>query len=128
MRLLAIVTCIFLGGCSSEVFELPVAYPPEASKVMEGAKKAANEEKIVGPVEVSALREAHALGPGPYVLCIRGNSSATPGTRTYAVFFKDRAYFTTRISVMLDSCETAAFAPLGTGPFLPPEPPKRPPS
>jgi hypothetical protein len=81
-----------------------------------GAKTAANELKLVGPVEVSAVRQAHPLGPGPYILCIRGTNSLT-GTHAFAVFFKNNDYVTTRTAVMIDNCEAQPFTPLGTGPF-----------
>jgi hypothetical protein len=112
---------MFLGGCSSAIYDLPpievpATYAPQLSKAMEGAQKAANELSLVGPVEVSAVREAYPLGPGPYVLCIRGTGSS-PVIRTYAVFFKNDTYVGTRSSVIIDSCDAQSFAPLGNGPF-----------
>jgi hypothetical protein len=114
MRLLAVLACLVLGACSA--YDMPPTYAPELSKAMEGAKKGANSEKLVGPVEISAVREAYPLGPGPYILCIRGTNSIV-GTRTYAVFFKDNDYVSARMSVIIDNCEAQAFTPLGTGPF-----------
>ena len=117
MRFLAVLACLSLGGCSSQVYDLPPPmHAPEVSVAIDGAKKAANEAKLVGPVEVSAVREAYPLGPGPYILCIRGTNSQTPA-RTYAVFFENGAYVATRTSLIIDQCETQTFAPLGTGPF-----------
>ena len=115
MRLLAVLACLVLGACFA-AYDLPPTYPPEPSKALEGAKRGANEEKLVGPVEISAVREAHPLGPGPYILCIRGANSLT-GMHVYAVFFKNNTYVSTRMSVMIDNCETQAFTPLGIGPF-----------
>lgn len=78
----------------------------------------------MGPVEVSAVRKAYPLGPGPYVLWIRGNNAQT-GTRPYAVFFKNDEYVAVRSSVMIDECEVHAFTPLGTSPFsVEPDKPK----
>lgn len=112
---------VLLGGCSSAVYDLPsvevpIIYPPSVSKVLDGAKRGANEVKLVGPVEISSAREAYPLGPGPYLVCIRGANAL--GMRTYAVFFKNDSYISTRSSVIIDSCETQAFSPLGSGPFL----------
>jgi hypothetical protein len=115
MRLLAVLTCLFLGACST-VYDLPPVYAPELSKAIEGAKRGANAEQLVGPVEISAVREAHPLGLGPYILCIRGTNSIV-GMRTYAVFLKNNDVASTRMSVIIDNCETQAFTPLGTGPF-----------
>jgi len=116
MRWLIVSTCLVLGACSSTVYDPPPVYAPELSKAIEGAKAAANEVKLVGPVEVSAARQAHPLGPGPYILCIRGTNSLT-GTRTFAVFFKNDDYVTTRTPVIMDNCEVQPFTPLGIGPF-----------
>jgi hypothetical protein len=126
MRVLAIVSCLILGACSSTVYDLPPNYAPELSKAMEGAKKGANETKLLGPVEWSEVREAYPLGPGPYILCVRGSNSVIPGIHTYAVFFKNDNYVAVRRSVIIDACETQLFSPLGTGPFA--EPVKPPPS
>ena len=115
MRLLAVLACLVLGACFA-VYDLPPTYAPEPSKALEGAKKGANEEKLVGPVEISAVREAHPLGLGPFILCIRGVNPLT-GTRTYAVFFKNNDYVSTRMSVIIDNCDAQAFTPLGIGPF-----------
>lgn len=100
--------------------------PPDPAIAMGVAKVASNEAKLVGPVEVSPVREAHSLSPGPYLLCIRGSIPNAPGTRAYAVFFKNNEYVASRSLVDLDTCETQAFYPLGVGPF--PAPAKQPPT
>ena len=122
MRSSAVLVSMVLSACSTvPAYVPPPTYAPELSKALTGAKKAANEEKLAGPVEISAVREAHPLGSGPYILCIRGANSFT-GMRTYAVFFKNNNYVSSRMSVMLDNCETQAFTPLGVGPFPLPKP------
>ena len=119
MRVFVILACLVLAACSS-VYDLPPVSAPDPEAATAAAKKASNEEKLVGAVEVSAVREAHPLGPGPYILCLRGAESATAPRRTYAVFFKNNDYVAARMSVIIDSCETQAFTSLGTGPFPPP--------
>jgi hypothetical protein len=57
MRLLLVLACFVLGACSA-VYDLPQTYAPEPSKATEGAKKGANDEKLVGPVEISMVRQA----------------------------------------------------------------------
>ena len=116
MRLLAVLACLVLGACFA-AYELPPTYAPEPSKALEGAKRGANFEKLVGPVEVSAVREAHPLGLGPYMLCIRGINFLSEKRHTYAVYFKNNDYVSTRMSVIVDNCEVQAFTPLGIGPF-----------
>ena len=104
--------CCVLAACSSLVIELPIISAPEPLKAVEGAKKAAAVEKLVGLLEISAVREAHPLSPGPYILCIRGGVSDTALRHTYAVFFKNDVYVGTRMSVMVDNCDAQVFAPL----------------
>jgi hypothetical protein len=121
MRLIIILPLVILGGCSSTDVELPpvvvpVIVAPNESSATIGAKKAANEANLVGPVEISAVRKAYPLGPGQYLLCIRGTNAQT-GTRAYAVFFKNDDYVAVRSSVIIDECETQPFTPLGTAPF-----------
>src|SRR5712671_3427057 len=81
--------CLGLAACSS-IYDLPLVTAPEPAKVVEGVRKAATEEKLVGLLEMSAVPEAYPLGlggSGPYTLCIRGAESAT-GPR--GVFQKQR--------------------------------------
>jgi hypothetical protein len=114
MRALIIMASFGLAACSTH-YDQPLVTAPEPAKAIEGAKKAAAEEKLAGPLEISAVREAYPLGPGgsgPYVLCIRGAVSATGQRRTYAVFFKNNDYVETRMSVIIDHCEAEAFTPL----------------
>jgi hypothetical protein len=118
MRLLVVLPCLVLGACST-VYDIPATYAPEPSKALDGAKRGANEEKLIGPVEMSEVRQADPLGPGPYMFCIRG-ANPTVGTRTYAVFFKNNDYVASRMSIMLDHCETQAFMPMGSAPFIDP--------
>jgi hypothetical protein len=119
MRVFIVLTCFGLAACSS-VYNLAPVTAPDPETATKAAKKASNEEKLVGSVEVSAVREAQPVSPGPYVLCIRGAESATGPRRTYAVFFKNNDDLGARMSVMIDSCERQAYTPLGIGPFPPP--------
>jgi len=116
MRVFVVLACFVLAACSS-VYNLPPVIAPDQEAAAKAAKKASNEEKLVGSVEVSAVQEDHLVSPGPYILCIRGAVSGTAPLRTYAVFFKNNDDVGTRMSVIIDSCETQAFTPLGTGPF-----------
>jgi hypothetical protein len=125
MRVYVVLACFVLAACSS-VYDLPLVTAPDPEAATKAAKQASNEEKLVGSVEVSAVREAHPVSPGPYILCIRGAESATALHRTYAVFFKNNDYVGARMSVMIDSCEKQTFTPLGTGPFPSPDKAKGP--
>jgi hypothetical protein len=125
MRWLAILTCLSLGGCAAAVYDLPPTQAPEPSAAIEGAEKGANEARLLGPVEVSAVREAHPLAPGTHILCIKGINSLGPNPRTYAVFLKNNKYVTARTSLIMDDCDAQTFTALGNGPFtLPVKPPE----
>lgn len=116
MRCLVALSCLGLSGCSSAVYDLPAAVAPDSTAAIEGARKGASEARLVGPVEVSAVQQSHPLGPGPYHLCIRGNSQGVSGQRVFAVFLKGNEYVTVRMAVMVDDCELQAFSPLDLGP------------
>ena len=71
----AVLVCFTIAACSpAEELSIPAYVPPSMPTVAaasEGIKKAATEEKLTGPIEMSDLRETDH-GPGRFVLCIRG--------------------------------------------------------
>jgi hypothetical protein len=115
MRALLVLLCSTLAACASPV-ESPLikAYVPPSmptsAAASEGIKKAATEEKLTGPIEMSDLRETDH-GPGRFVLCIRGVDLKYRRVRTYAVFFDNNDYEGSRISVMIDDCEKQDYRP-----------------
>jgi len=72
---------------------------------------AVREEKLVGPVEVSAVRPA-LVGPGQYLLCLRRAQSPSGPLRTHSVFFDNDVYKGSRLSAINEACEAEAFRPL----------------
>lgn len=113
--LLAAISAVLLASCSTADIPPSVYIPPAAptpEKALEGARKAADEEKLVGAIEFSIARETKSFGPGRYLLCLRGSRSLAEPRRTYAVFFDNNDYKGARMSVILDECETQAFSPL----------------
>jgi hypothetical protein len=115
--------CLGLAACSS-IYDLPLVTAPEPAKVVEGVRKAAAEEKLVGLLEMSAVREAYPLGlggSGPYILCIRGAESATGPRRTCAVFFKNNEcrHPIDVISVLARRREPASFLERSSGQLAP---------
>src|SRR5882757_10861836 len=68
MRVFVVLACFVLAACSS-VYNLPPVIAPDQEAAAKAAKKASNEEKLVGSVEVSAVQEDHLVSPGPYILC-----------------------------------------------------------
>ena len=104
-----------LAACGG--IDLPAAVDtplavPTPDKALEGARKAADEEKLTGLIEVSGIREGKSLGPGEYMLCLRGSPSPLEPHRTYAVFFNNDEYRGVRLSIIMDECESQAFNPL----------------
>jgi hypothetical protein len=83
---------------------------PTTAAASEGIKKAATEEKLTGPIEMSDLRETDH-GPGRFVLCIRGVELKYRRVGTYAVFFDNNDYKGSRMSVMIDDCEKQDYRP-----------------
>jgi hypothetical protein len=129
---LVLLLCFTLAACSPSENLSPIKpYVPPSMPTVAAANKgigqAVAEEKIVGTVEMSDLRETDH-GPGRFMLCIRGVESKYRRVTTYAVFFDNDDYKGTRMSVMIDDCEKQAYrpyvgAPLATPPSPAPAPP-----
>ncbi len=116
------VSAVLLSACSGADLPPMIDTPlvaPTPEKALAGAHSAADEEKLTGFIEVSEAREGKSLGPGDYMLCLRGSPSPSEPRRTYAVFFVNDDYKGVRLSVILDECEKQAFSP------LPPKPPPK---
>ena len=116
MRFSAILSCLVVAACSS-ASDGPAPPPrvrpsaPSPEAALAGAKVAVVEEKLVGLVEVSAVRPA-VVGPGQYFLCLRGAQSPSGPRRTHAVFFNNDDYRGSRLSAINEACEAEAFRPL----------------
>jgi hypothetical protein len=109
------MSTVFLAACGGPDLP-PLAYTPPVAptpeKALQGARNAANEERLTGFIEVSGIREGESLGPGEYMLCLRGAASSFQPRQTYAVFFNNDEYKGVRLSVILDECEKQTFSPL----------------
>jgi hypothetical protein len=119
--LLVTVSAALLTACGQDLppaIDTPLV-APAPDKALKGAYQAVSEEKLTGFIEVSEVREGKSLGPGEYLLCLRGAPSPFTPRRTYAVFFDNDEYKGVRLSVILDECEKQAFSP------LPPKPPSK---
>ncbi|MBV9982491.1 hypothetical protein [Bradyrhizobium sp.] len=113
--LAAIMSAASLASCTPDVPMTQYVPPsaPSPATALAGARQAAEEEALVGLIERSEVREADPpLGPGRYVLCVRGANKVSAIRRTYAVFFDNDDYKGARMSVILDGCEKQAFAPM----------------
>jgi hypothetical protein len=113
--LVVTMSAALLAACSGADLPPAVDTPlaaPTPDKALEGAHKAADEEKLTGLIELSGVREGKSLGPGEYMLCLRGSPSPAEPRRTYAVFFNNDEYRGVRLSIIMDECESQAFSPL----------------
>ena len=84
---------------------------PTMDAASKGITRAAAEEKLTGPIEMSDLRQTDH-GPGRFVLCMRGLQSKDGRIGYYAVFFDNNDYKGSRMSVIMDNCEKQDYRPV----------------
>jgi hypothetical protein len=116
MRRAAILLSLMLAACSSDpsipasTYVLPS--PPTQNAIVPIATAAAAEAKLAAPLQISAVRQTDH-GPGQYFICLReANPPPDKRQRYYSVFFDNDTYKGSRLSVIMDECETQAFSPL----------------
>src|SRR5271165_5401572 len=86
----------------------------------------AAETKLTGPLQISAVRPTDH-GPGQYFICLReANPPPDKRQRYHSVFFDNDTYKGSRLSVIMDECETQAFSPLPTAAPTTPAPNAKP--
>jgi hypothetical protein len=114
VRYPVILLGLLLSACSTVDASPPVYVapsPPSLTALRDGIKKASAEEKLSGPIEMSALRKADR-GFGQYFACIREANSSSERHAAYSVFFDNDDYKGVRQSVIIEACETQTFSPL----------------
>jgi hypothetical protein len=77
---------------------------------LQGVANAANEEELLGDLEISDIRGSD-FGFGPWMICLRGSRAIGPSY--FAVFFKNEDYQGVRLSVMSEDCEHQTYSPTG---------------
>jgi hypothetical protein len=113
VRYPVILLGLLLSACSTVDAPAPVYVapsPPSLLALREGIKKASSEEKLSGPIELSALRKADR-GFGQYFVCMREANSSSDRHAAYSVFFDNDDYKGVRQSVIIEACETQVFNP-----------------
>jgi hypothetical protein len=113
----AILLSLMLAACSNDP-SIPAAptyvppSPPTPNAIVAVATAAAAEAKLAAPLQISAVRPTDH-GPGQYFICLReANPPPDKPQRYYSVFFTNDTYKGSRLSVIMDECETQAFSPL----------------
>jgi hypothetical protein len=119
LRPAAILLSLMLAACSSDP-GLPASIyapyvppsPPTQKAIVAVATAAA--AKLAAPLQISAVRQTDH-GPGQYFICLReANPPPDKHQRYYSVFFDNDTSEGSRLSVIMDECETQAFSPLPT--------------
>jgi hypothetical protein len=117
--ILLLLLSLMLAACSSDPGLPASTYPPYVppspptqNAIVAPATGAAAEAKLAAPLQISAVRQTDH-GPGHYFICLReANPPPDKRQRYYSVFFDNDTYKGSRLSVIMDECETQAFSPL----------------
>ena len=127
----AILLSLMLAACSSDPSSptTPVYVPPSPpteQAIVATVPGVAAETKLTGPLQISAVRPTDH-GPGQYFICLReANPPPDKRQRYHSVFFDNDTYKGSRLSVIMDECETQAFSPLPTAAPTTPAPNAKP--
>ena len=115
MRLSVLPLCFLLAACSSHMEDTPAATinPPDPSKVTATLRAVAAQAKLAEPVEISGPVAANPISAIPWIICLRSGATEESKRHTYSAFFKNDEYVSSRMSVVVDHCETQAFSALG---------------
>ena len=115
MRLSVLPLCFLLAACSSLTEDVPAATinPPDPSKVTASLRAVAVQAKLAEPVEISGPVAANPISAVPWIICLRSGTTEESKRHTYSAFFKNDEYVSSRMSVVVDHCETQAFSALG---------------
>ena len=108
---------LMLAACSSDPSLTMSTYvppfPPTQKAIVPVATATAAEGKLVAPLQISAVRQTDHGGPGQYFICLReANPPSDKRQRYYSIFFDNDTSKGSRLSVIMDECETQAFIPL----------------
>jgi hypothetical protein len=110
---------LMLAACSSDPSLSASTYvppsPPTQTAIVSVATATAAEAKLAAPLQISAVRQTDHGGPGQYFICLReANPPSDKRQRYYSIFFDNDTSKGSRLSVIMDDCETQAFSPLPT--------------
>jgi hypothetical protein len=87
--------------------------PPDPSKVTATLRAISVQAKLAEPVEISGPVAANPISSTPWIICLRSGATEESKRHTYSAFFKNDEYVSSRMSAILDHCETQVFSALG---------------
>lgn len=112
MRWPVVLMSVGLSACSSPDIYTSASstdQPPVQTVVTAAVHNVAIQAKLDGTIEVSALRPAHRISPGEWLVCLR--STDPQPNAPYAVFFDNGKYVDARAAVLIDGCDGEKYAP-----------------
>jgi hypothetical protein len=121
-----------LGGCSSLGLDIPqreVTKPPADSALLTNISLVAKAVKWPSMVEVSPVRQAAAISPADWIVCVQGSAQDRSPDRSqdrshpYALFFNGNTMVHYRLAVQVDDCTRVPYAPVAVPAEEPPRPP-----
>jgi hypothetical protein len=116
MQLLALLLCFGLAACStSENVLAQDVGPPSDQQLLAGERQAAAESHFAPPIEATDVIRANPNSTPRWMVCLRSAKSEESKRVTYSVFFNDKAYVSSRYSVIMDPCVSQAYHPLKPG-------------
>jgi hypothetical protein len=92
MRLVLLLLCLVLGGCSSvsEAAAQEVPPPPDEASLLTGTRTAIKDSHFAAPIEVTSLLKAPPNTMNLWMVCIRSAQSEETRRIVYSAFFKDK--------------------------------------
>ncbi|MGP9813751.1 hypothetical protein ACTZWT_19755 [Rhodopseudomonas sp. NSM] len=111
-NLAAMIGCLALASCSVlEAIPEPANQAPSITTATADIKRIAGEAKLAEPLEVAGPIEAEPATVAPWIVCVR-SSSPEQSRQTYALFYRDVKFVSSRPAAIIDRCEQHSFAPL----------------
>jgi hypothetical protein len=86
--------------------------PPVISAVTTAIRTASTEAKLSDLLEVAGPIHAHPISSVPWIICVRSQAPDSPLNRTYALFFRDGKLVSSRMTAIVDQCDSQKYVVL----------------